>query len=180
MDILILLSLVVSFLHTFSKKKTRFFKQKNAFLKLFERGKAWNQNFITGRTWSSAKLFILKNYTTVADRKDYVMLSISLKINTTTIVDTRTASSFQKKEEATLSNVFSSINTKNQSKLSNFAMKPLLRLPTSQRHLHFLLWKICYKLQLNLCTCSFSLWKEGFCLNWFWLFAFFIHCTSFC
>ena len=106
-------------------------------------------------------MFILKNYTTVADRKDYVMLSISLKINTTTIVDTRTASSFQKKEEATLSNILSSINTKNQSKLSNFAMKPLLRLPTSQRQLHFLLWKICYRLQLNLCTCSFSL-ERGF------------------
>ena len=31
---------------------------------------------------------------------------------------------------------------------------------------HFLRWKVCNKLKLNLCTCSFPLWKEGFCFHW--------------
>ena len=44
---------------------------------------------------------------------------------------------------------------------------------------HFLLQKVCIRLKLNFCTWSFSLQKEGFCLNLFCLFALVIHDTFF-
>ena len=62
---------------------------------------------------------------------------------------------------AVISNVFSCIFTKSRSKSSNFAMEPVLRLLTSQRH-YYIFWKVCNRLKLNLCTCSFFSLEKGF------------------
>ena len=79
-----------------------------------------------------------------------------------------------------LSNVFSSIDTKKRSKLSNFAIEPLPWLLASKRcYDMFCYGEVCNKLKLNLCKCSFSLCTEDFCLSWFWLFALFIQNTFF-
>ena len=36
---------------------------------------------------------------------------------------------------------------------------------------------VCNMLNLNFCNCSFPLWKKCFCLNWYFLFVFFIQDT---
>ena len=72
---------------------------------------------------------VRKNYTIVAgvfNRKESVTFSFPLKINMLTC--------FCGKKKLFFSNVFFSIDTKKQSKLSNFAIEPLLRLLTSHNY----------------------------------------------